>query len=137
MRYFEKLTNIFSSGMEPHHLGAPKIKSDSEELSEIYSASERKKGSRAPWTSQDMISAMLLVKQGMSITKAAQSLNIPRTTLRDRVTGKLKDLLYSSKNLQLLGVPKKFPDLGCYLSKNMCCLIKIIKEIYYTMPNLQ
>ena len=77
--------------MEPQHLGGPKIKSDSEELSEIYSASERKKGSRAPWTSQDMISAMLLVKQGMSITKAAQSLNIPRTTLRDRVTGKVKD----------------------------------------------
>lgn len=85
--------------MEPHNLGGQKIKSDSEELSEIYSASERKKGSRAPWTSQDMISAMLLVKQGMSITKAAQSLNIPRTTLRDRVTGKIECFLYSSKTL--------------------------------------
>ncbi|XP_065053905.1 uncharacterized protein LOC135682792 [Rhopilema esculentum] len=76
--------------MEPHQHGLIKQRIDSEDLSDIYSASERKKGSRAPWTSQDMISAMLLVKQGMSITKAAQSLNIPRTTLRDRVTGKVR-----------------------------------------------
>ena len=79
---------VFATGMDAHHLSLHKHRSDTEELSEIYSASERKKGSRAPWTSQDMMSAMLLVKQGMSITKAAQSLNIPRTTLRDRVTGK-------------------------------------------------
>ena len=60
--------------MDLHQIQGHKRRSDTEELSEIYSASERKKGSRA---------------QGMSITKAAQSLNIPRTTLRDRVTGML------------------------------------------------
>eukprot|EP00794_Sanderia_malayensis_P012695 gene12695-13997_t len=75
--------------------GGNKRKLESDEWGETCSSlmSEKKKGPRAPWTSQDMVSAMLLVKQGMSITKAAQSLNIPRTTLRDRVTGKVKNVI--------------------------------------------
>ena len=32
-------------------------------------------------------------------------------------------------------VPKIFPNVSCYFSKS-AYLIKIIKEIYYTMPNL-
>jgi len=88
-------------GMDLHQIQGHKRRSDTEELSEIYSASERKKGSRAPWTSQDMMSAMLLVKQGMSITKAAQSLNIPRTTLRDRVTGKVRSTRKLAANSSL------------------------------------
>ena len=90
--------------MDLHQIQGHKRRSDTEELSEIYSASERKKGSRAPWTSQDMMSAMLLVKQGMSITKAAQSLNIPRTTLRDRVTGMLILALLTSCNMSRIQI---------------------------------
>ena len=31
---------------------------------------------------------------------------------------------------------KKFPDLTCYFSKNVCYFIKVIKEVYCTMLNV-
>ena len=81
--------------------GGMKRKLDLAELSDLCLSTDKstKKGPKAPWTSQDMVSAMLLVKQGMSITKAAQSLNIPRTTLRDRITGIFKIMFNNFINL--------------------------------------
>ncbi len=84
--------------MDQH--GGIKRKVESDDYSE--SLFEKKKGPRAPWTSQDMISAMMLVKQGMSITKAAQSLNIPRTTLRDRVTGNMQTKNFYTQAVTLI-----------------------------------
>ena len=53
---------------------------------EIKTTSVRRK----QWSNESMVSAIKAVKDGMSVMRAAAQFDIPRSTLQDRVTGRVK-----------------------------------------------
>jgi hypothetical protein len=46
-------------------------------------------GKRKQWTEENMLLALKAVKEGVSVSKAAQDFDVPRSTLYDRVSGRV------------------------------------------------
>ena len=69
----------------PRGRGQPRSRSRSA-LTVIVSEVAKK---HKQWTDEAMLSAMAAVKNGMSVSRAAKTHGVPRTTLHDRINGRV------------------------------------------------
>ncbi|KAL2086534.1 hypothetical protein ACEWY4_017593 [Coilia grayii] len=57
--------------------------------SDVLSGDNKQKKKRMKWRNEDMLSALQKVKGGMTMREACRTYNVPRATLRDRVSGRV------------------------------------------------
>ena len=69
-----------------------RVQSETPCSSSLSDSSSGRSGAYKTWNDINMVKAMMLVEHGTSIRCAAEKCGIPRSTLHDRVSGKIKQV---------------------------------------------